>query len=125
RVTDAFLKKHGIYRVHDMRTMVNAVPLYLQTQLPKGNRLVAISNSGASCVMAADSAEHHGLALDRFPCDDQEEIAGVLPSFASAANPIDLTAALLTDSSLFTNLLPLLSRRNLGDLFLITLPMSG
>lgn len=125
RVTDAFFQKHGICRVHDMRAMVNAVPLYLRGRLPTGNRLIAISNSGASCVMAADAAERHGLSLDPFEHKDREAVSGVLPSFASAANPIDLTAALLTDSSLFTNLLPLLSQRNLGDLFLITLPMSG
>ncbi len=56
RVVDAFLEHHGIWRAPDMRGLVEATELYLKGWKPQGRRLVAISNSGAVCVMTADAA---------------------------------------------------------------------
>jgi acyl-CoA synthetase (NDP forming) len=53
RVVDAFLEHHGIWRAPDMRGLVEATELYLKGWKPQGRRLVAISNSGAVCVMTA------------------------------------------------------------------------
>jgi acyl-CoA synthetase (NDP forming) len=54
RVVDAFLEQHGIWRARDVGELTRATELYLKGWKPKGRRLVAISNSGAICVMAAD-----------------------------------------------------------------------
>src|SRR3954470_16123327 len=60
RVVDAFFEHHGIWRAGDPQELVRAAELYLSGRRPRGKRLVFISNSGASCVMAADYAEEHG-----------------------------------------------------------------
>ncbi len=62
RVVDAFLEKHGIWRARDVGELTRAAELYLKGWKPKGRRLVAISNSGAICVMAADAADQPGHA---------------------------------------------------------------
>ena len=125
RVVDAFFRQHGIYRVPDIRSLVNAADLYLKGWKPRGRRLVAISNSGASCVMAADAAEKHGLALARFDEPTRAELRAKLPEFGASGNPIDLTAALLTNSRMFSDILPVLAKRDATDAVFVSLAASG
>jgi acyl-CoA synthetase (NDP forming) len=125
RVVDAFFRQHGIYRVPDIRSLVNAADLYLKGWKPKGRRLVAISNSGASCVMAADAAEKHGLTLAQFDEPTRAELRAKLPEFGASGNPIDLTAALLTNSGMFSDILPVLARRDATDAVFVSLAASG
>lgn len=125
RVVDAFLERHGIWRANDLNELVSAVPLYLKGWKPNGRRLVAISNSGAICVMAADAATRAGMPIAKLAEATKREIAGILPTFATSTNPIDLTAALLTNSGLFGAILPVVARDPAADAFLIGIPVAG
>jgi acyl-CoA synthetase (NDP forming) len=125
RVVDAFLRKHGIWRAGDTRGWVNAAELYLQGHSPKRGRLVALSNSGALCVLAADLAERFDLPLARLSAHTRERLAAALPSFATSSNPIDVTAALLTDSGLFGKVLPALAEDEEVDLVYLAIPVAG
>lgn len=125
RVIDAFLEQQGIWRAPDMRALCNVAELYLKGWRPRSRRLVAISNSGASCVMAADLAEANGLTLPRFQPATAEKLKTALPDFAASANPIDLTAALLTNNRLFSAMLPILAAGDAADLYFISLPIAG
>ena len=125
RVVDAFFRQHGIYRVPDIRSLVNAADLYLKGWRPQGNRLVVISNSGASCVMAADAADQHNLTLAQFDEPTRAELRAVLPDFGSSGNPIDLTAALLGNNRMFSDILPVLARRGATDAVFVSLAASG
>ena len=108
-----------------MHGLVRTTELYLKGWRPRGRELVIVSNSGASGVMAADTAAALELPLATFSDTTRRALAAELPDFASVANPIDITAALLTDSRLFGNLLPLLARQRTADLFLLALPVAG
>ena len=108
-----------------MAGLVGAAELYLKGWRPEGRRLVAISNSGASCVMAADLAEELGLPLASFAEATRRDLAAVLPGFATTANPIDITAALLSNSRLFGAILPIVAKDPAADLFLIAIPVAG
>jgi acetate---CoA ligase (ADP-forming) len=125
RIVDAFLRHHGIWRVDDMHELVRTSELYLKGWRPRGRELVIVSNSGASGVMAADTAANLGVPLATFAEGTRRRLAAELPDFASVANPIDLTAALLTESRLFGNLLPILARDRAADLFLLAIPVAG
>lgn len=125
RVVDAFFRQHGIWRVPDIRSLVNAADLYLKGWNPTGRRFVAVSNSGASCVMAADAAEHHGLVLAQFEPETRAELRAVLPEFGASGNPIDLTAALLQNNAMFSELLPVLAKRDTTDAVFVSLAASG
>ncbi|MGE4338880.1 MAG: acetate--CoA ligase family protein [Pigmentiphaga sp.] len=125
KVVDAFFRQHGILRVDSMQHLVRSVPLLLQHHHVRGGRLVAVSNSGASCVMAADAAERHGLQMEAFSDETRRSVEAILPAFASGANPVDLTAALLSNSGLLSQVLPTLAEHDAGDLFFVSLPMSG
>ncbi len=127
KVLDAFLAQHGILRVPDLRSLVRSARLWLQAgdSVVTGNRVAAISNSGACCVMAADAAERHGLDMQPFGAATRQALDAVLPGFASSANPVDLTAALLGNSGLFGDVLPVIARDQAADAYFISLPMSG
>jgi acetate---CoA ligase (ADP-forming) len=125
RVVDAFLEHHGLKRVPDMLGLVHATELYLKGWRAKGRRLVVISNSGTACVLAADAASTVGLVIDELQQDTQAELARVLPAFATLVNPVDITAALMNNSRLFGDILPIIARDPGADAFLISLPVAG
>jgi acetate---CoA ligase (ADP-forming) len=125
RVVDAFFRHHGIWRVRDPQAMARAAEAYLKGWRPEGRRLVVISNSGASCVMAADASEEYALPLADLAPETRRDIAAKLPGFASAANPIDITAALLSNSHLFGDVLPIVATDRAADLFFINIPVAG
>ena len=125
RVVDAFFEHHGIWRAPDMRGLVEATELYLKGWKPKGRRLVAISNSGAVCVMTADAATSVGMPMAKLAPETDKKLKGILPSFATTTNPIDLTAALLSNSRLFGDILPVIAEDPAADAFLIGVPVAG
>lgn len=125
RTVDAFLRQHGILRVRDPHEQVRAAKAYLKGWRPQGRRLVVISNSGASCVMGADAADDEKLALAELSPATQDALAQKLPGFATTSNPIDITAALLTNSGLFGDVLPAVARDPSADLFFINIPVAG
>jgi len=125
RVVDAFLEQHGIARARDVNEWVNSAELYLKGWKPKGRNLVVISNSGAICVMAADVASEQGMPLATLAQSTREDLNKILPSFATTTNPIDLTAALLTNSALFSQILPVIAKDPAADAFHIGIPVAG
>jgi len=85
--------------------LVASVPLYLgsawngpRAQSVPGYAL--LSNSGAACVMAADEAARRGLRQAVLSSQSRKRLDELLPDFSLNRNPIDLTAMLLSDSSL-------------------------
>ena len=125
RVVDAFFESLGIWRASSTRELVAATQFYLKSWRPRGHQLAIVSNSGAVCVLAADSAADFGLPLSVFSEMTTAKLADVLPTFATKTNPVDVTAALLTDSSLFGRVLPILSTDDSVGACLIGIPVAG
>jgi acyl-CoA synthetase (NDP forming) len=125
RMVDAFFAHHGIWRAQDLRGLVEAAELYLKGWKPKGRSLVAISNSGAVCVMTADAATGAGLPMARLAPETDKKLKAILPSFATTTNPIDITAALLSNSRLFGDILPVIAEDPAADAALIGIPVAG
>jgi len=103
-LADALFGTNGCRTVADMGEMVRCVPGYLRAVgAPKtaaAPRLVIISNSGASCVIAADEASRVGIALAHLSAASRARLGELLPEFSLNRNPIDLTAMLLAKPSL-------------------------
>ena len=125
RVVDAFLRHHGIWRAADPHDLVNAADLYLKGWRPQDRKLVALSNSGATCVMAADIAEELQLPLAVLADATRARLDAILPGFATTTNPIDITGVLLSDSSLFGKILEVLGKDAGADLFFAGIPIAG
>lgn len=125
RVVDAFFEEHGILRARDVAELVAGAEIYVKNWRPAGRRLVAVSNSGAVCVMSADAAAIAGLTMAKLRPETEQALKAALPSFANAANPVDLTGALLTDSPLFGRVLRVLARDPEVDAYAIGIPVAG
>lgn len=125
RVVDAFLWHHGIWRASDPDDLVNAAELYLKGWRPQGRKLVAVSNSGATCVLVADMAEEYHLPLAVLADETREQLNAILPGFATTTNPIDMTGVLLGNSSLFGKTLEIAGKDPGADLFLVGFPIAG
>ena len=125
RTVDAFFTRHGIWRVDDIHELVAASELYLKGWRPAQRKLVVVSHSGASGVMAADSAPGLGIELALLSDATVTTLAAFLPPFATAINPIDITAALMTDSRLFGRILSVLAGEVEADLYLLAIPVAG
>lgn len=125
RVVDAFFRHHGIWRARDPQAMALSAEAYLSGWRPQGRRLVVVSNSGASCVMAADASEDYELPLAELAPETRRDVAAKLPGFATSTNPIDVTAALLQNSHMFGDILPIIARDPAVDLFFLHIPVAG
>lgn len=124
-VVDAFFERHGIWRAQDVHGLVNAVELYLAAPPRHARRLVVMSHSGAVGVLCADAADTLGLPLADLAPHTVERLAGIVPGFATAQNPVDLTASLMTQGGMFANTLGALAVDPQADMFLIGVPVAG
>src|SRR4051812_28375872 len=89
---DAIFRHHGIIRGEDLDHMVDVATAFAYCPLPRGNRVAIITGSGGSAVWMADILSAHGLELPVLEDDIQQRLMAMLPSYASALNPIDATA---------------------------------
>lgn len=125
RVVDAFLEHHGIWRAQTMEELVDATALYLKGWKAPGRRLVAVSNSGAAGVLSADAASFRNMPLAQFSKETLGALGQILPDFANITNPVDVTGALLSDSSLFGKTLSVIASDKGADAFVIAFPVAG
>ncbi len=65
------------------------------------------------------------MPLAVFAETTRRELQAVLPGFATTSNPIDITAALLSNGRLFSAILPIVASDPAADLFLIAIPVAG
>lgn len=91
-IDDAVFRHHGIIRGEDIDHMVDVASAFAFCKLPRGNRVAIITGSGGSAVWMADILSAHGLEVPEIEKDIQDRIMALLPSYASALNPIDATA---------------------------------
>lgn len=125
RAVDAFFEHHGILRARDPQELVRYAELALRSPLPQGPRVVVVSNSGASCVLASDAAAERGLEIAPLADATQQALAERLPGYATTINPVDITAALLSNNGLFGQVLPVIGADPAADMFLLDIPVAG
>jgi acetate---CoA ligase (ADP-forming) len=124
-LVEAFFAAHGIWRAEDVHGLVNAVELYLACGVRPAQRLVVMSHSGAVGVVCADTAERMGLPLAELDRATVQALTAIMPGFATAQNPVDLTASLLADGTMFGRTLEALAADPQGDMFLVGVPVAG
>jgi acyl-CoA synthetase (NDP forming) len=91
-IDDAIFRHHGITRGEDLDHMVDVATAFAFCRPPRGNRVAVITGSGGSAVWMADILSTHGLELPVLEEDIQKRVLALLPSYASAQNPVDGTA---------------------------------
>ena len=91
---EAMFRAHGVLSFADADRMLNAAAAlsYFHDRLPRGRRTAVLTASGGAGIWAADACVAAGLEVG--PIDDatRARLGENLPSYASTANPVDLTA---------------------------------
>ncbi|WP_338493198.1 acetate--CoA ligase family protein [Streptomyces sp. SJL17-4] len=108
RVLDAALRGLGIVRVDDIDELLDVARVFESERRPTGNRVAVVTTSGGSGILAADAVEAHGLELSALEPRSKEALAEIVPAFGAVDNPVDITATVLSDPSLFDRSLDVL-----------------
>ncbi|MYN14210.1 CoA-binding protein [Pusillimonas sp. TS35] len=125
RAVQAFFEHHGILRARDPQELARYAELFIRDARASGPRVVIVSNSGASCVLASDAADAAGLQVASLSDASQDKLSGVLSTFATTNNPVDITAALLSNNRLFGQVLTAIEDDPAADMFVLDIPVAG
>jgi len=100
KVYDAVFKQKGIIRIENLEEYNLMLPIIAQDKLPRGKRVAILGTSGGIGVMLADKCAHNGLEVAPLQARTRARLAAMLPDFASTANPVDITSAIMTSPHL-------------------------
>jgi acyl-CoA synthetase (NDP forming) len=100
-VVDGVLRQLRIARVRDVDELLDVGDAFEQPRRPAGPRVVVVTTSGGSGILAADAVAGRGLELATFSAETDAALGEIVPSFGSAANPVDVTATVMSDPALF------------------------
>lgn len=101
QVYDGLFRQYGVYRAHSIDEFFDVAYACATAQsLPASDRLGIVTVSGGVGVLMADIACKLGLDVAAMPEKAQKQLKEVLP-FAGTRNPVDMTAQLVNDLSLF------------------------
>lgn len=98
---DALFERTGAIQVDSFEALLETAVFFSRAGLPSGSAIGIISGSGGSVVMAADKADKYGLPLPAPAAATVAALGKRLPSFASIANPADITAESIRDEALY------------------------
>jgi acetyl coenzyme A synthetase (ADP forming)-like protein len=91
-VSDVLFQHAGIIRVNLMEEMFDVAALLSNQPLPRGRRLVIVTNGGGPGIIAADSAARNGLLLPQPSEEMVRKLKSVIKRDISFHNPLDTTA---------------------------------
>jgi len=106
-VYDAVFADWGAIRCADPAELLALPQAFLQYR-EAGRRVAILSNSGGLGVLSVDLCVDLGLVPAEFAPQTTAVLRTALPDFAAAANPVDLTAQMLTDPGMLARVLPAL-----------------
>jgi acetyltransferase len=89
---DAVFRRHGVIRALDMDEMLDIAAGFAFCPAPAGRRVGVMSGSGGAGVWMADMLSLAGLEVPRLDDATRGACEALMPSYGSAANPVDLTA---------------------------------
>jgi acyl-CoA synthetase (NDP forming) len=88
----ALFRRYGIIRATDMDEMLDIAAGFAFCPMPQGLRVGIMSGSGGAGVWMADMLAMQGLEVPPLDAATRATCEALMPSFGSAANPVDLTA---------------------------------
>ena len=90
-VVDAVLRQLNVIRVTSLEELLTTGAALGYSRWPRGRRMGVLTLSGGSCDIIADAASARGVAIPDFSAETEAAVAALLPPFASAHNPLDVT----------------------------------
>ncbi len=98
---ECVFERAGIIRCNSIKQQFDYAQAFANQPLPKGSRVLIITNAGGAGIMAADSVERQGLSFAKLGEDTIKKLSAKLPTSASFGNPVDVLGDALADRYAF------------------------
>lgn len=108
-----------IHRAADIDEALDLAAAFAQPRRPAGGRVGVLTTSGGAGILAADALSAHALSLPPLAGPTRAELEAIIPPFGSTANPVDVTAQVISDSQLFRRALRSMAADPALDLLLV------
>ncbi len=90
-IFDAVCRQFGLIRAEGIAEFYDYAKILSLLKKPKGNRLLVVTSSGGSGILAADTADDLGIRIEKPEEAVIERLRAVLPNQCVLSNPLDLT----------------------------------
>jgi acetyl coenzyme A synthetase (ADP forming)-like protein len=94
---DALFDQAGVIRTDTMQELFDVAALLASQPVPRGDRIVIVTNAGGPGILCADACQACGVSIDELSGDVRARLAEFLPSAASLGNPVDVLATASAD----------------------------
>jgi acetate---CoA ligase (ADP-forming) len=94
---DVLFQNAGIVRVGSVEELFDLATLLSTQPLPRGRRLVIMTNGGGPGIIGADAASRNGFEIPELSADTIAKIKPILKRDINLGNPIDTTAGATTE----------------------------
>lgn len=101
----AVARQGGLIEVDSVEEVADLCHVFRSRWWPEGSNVGVVGISGGSGIVFADKASEYGLCLPELREGTVSKLKEILPSFGSAANPVDVTGGIFNDMSAFTKAL--------------------
>jgi acetyl coenzyme A synthetase (ADP forming)-like protein len=94
---DALFHQAGVIRTDTLSELFNVAALLTKQPIPRGDRIVIVTNAGGPGIICADACQANGVEVSELAPELKAELASFLPETASLGNPIDMIASASAD----------------------------
>lgn len=97
---DAVARQYGVLRARNEEQMLDMLQALAGCDVPAGNGLGIVTQSGGAGVMMTDRAEEIGLAVPVLQAATSAALQAVMPAYGSSGNPVDITGQFVAQPEL-------------------------
>ncbi len=90
-IYDAVFRQLGVHRAGSLEDLYDFSKALAYLPAPSGPRMLIVTSSGGSAIIATDVAEEEGFRVEPLPGDLAERLRRELPSHCIVGNPLDIT----------------------------------
>jgi acyl-CoA synthetase (NDP forming) len=91
-VYEAVFAQDGVVQVETMSALLETAWVLGNAPRPTGNRIAIVTTSGGAGSATVDLVDHFRLEMAELADDTAKKLVDILPVFARASNPLDVTA---------------------------------
>lgn len=124
-VYDAICREYAVHRATTLTEFEEVVYAFSRGLCPRDNRIAIVTVSGGVGALMADAADTAGLVVPEISESSKAQLEDILPFGAAAFNPIDITAQLLQDFTIFESAMTLVCESNEFGSVVVFLTMLG